>query len=213
MLFPYEKLENLVAIIKGGKSFLTPHDSIILNKEELEALIAVCNKYSDAEERMDFINGEKITPNQKLILLHAYWLWTYPFGFDGERKFNELFASYNNIVRDHVTYKECLSSMGGYPQLMHKEMMWILQNVFSLIIETPDFDTFKAEYITAWSSNTTNVSTKNLLLHILDRENFESIAKQDDKDKINAANSGSLFFIFQSPLLIIYNHIHLNMHT
>ena len=185
MSFPYDKFESFVSSIQDRKSFLIPNVPVILDEDKLKELINICNKKDTAKERIDFIKGNEITPNQKLLLLHAYWLWTYPFGFDGERKFNELFANSNyDIIEEHTNYKKCLSSMGGYGQLMHKEIMWILEKVFSLIISTKDFNEFKKRAIDVWSKDTDNVSTRNLLLHVLEPEEYESIAKQDEKNRI-----------------------------
>jgi 5-methylcytosine-specific restriction protein B len=74
--------------------------------------------------------------------------------------------------------------MGGYGQRMHDEILWILKNVFSLIIDTENFKDFKEQAINTWSNNKESVSTRNLLLHVLDSKNYESIAKQDEKNRI-----------------------------
>lgn len=184
MSFPYEKFESFVSSIQNRKSFLIPDVDVKLDEDELKELINICKNNDTAEKRSDII-AKGSTPNQKLLLLHAYWLWTYPFGFDGERKFNELFANSNyDIIEEHTTYKECLSSMGGYGQLMHKEIIWILDKVFSLITSTNNFEDFKKEAIETWSKETDNVSTRNLLLHVLEPERYESIAKQEEKNRI-----------------------------
>lgn len=184
MSFPYEKFESFVSSIQNRKSFLIPDVNVILDEDEVKELINICKNNDTAEKRRDII-AKGSTPNQKLLLLHAYWLWTYPFGFGGERKFNELFAnSYANINKDHINYKDCLSSMGGYGQRMHDEILWILKNVFSLIIDTENFEDFKEQAINIWSNNKESVSTRNLLLHVLDSNNYESIAKQDEKNRI-----------------------------
>lgn len=186
MSFPYNKFNEFVENIKQGQNFLIPKSPVTLDETELGKLIELCNKNYTAETCKKIISGEvNIDSNLKLLLLHAYWLWTYPFGFGGERKFNELFAnSYANINKDHITYKDCLSSMGGYGQLMHKEIIWILNNVFSLIISTKDFDDFRKKAIENWSKSTENVSTRNLLLHVLDSKKYEPIAKSDEKKRI-----------------------------
>ena len=111
MSFPYKKFESFVSSIQNRKSFLIPDVNVILDEDELKELINICKNNDTAEKRRDII-AKGSTPNQKLLLLHAYWLWTYPFGFDGERKFNELFANSNyDIIEEHTTYKECLSKV------------------------------------------------------------------------------------------------------
>lgn len=189
MSFPYIKFEEFVKNIKKSQSFLTPNTQVTLDKKILGELINLCENNDTAEKRKDIISGKvNIDPNLKLLLLHAYWLWTYPFGFGGERKFNELFAnSYANINRDHITYVDCLSSMGGYGQLMHKEIIWILKNVFFLIISTNDFDYFREQATQDWSKSTENVSTRNLLLHVLNPTEYEPIAKSEEKERIVVA--------------------------
>ena len=186
MQFPYTKFEEFVVKIKNGQSFLIPNTPVTLDEKGLDELIELCKNDYTADTCEKIISGEvNIDSNLKLLLLHAYWLWTYPFGFGGERKFNKLLAnSYANINKDHINYKDCLSSMGGYGQRMHDEILWILNNVFSLIINTENFEVFKEQAINIWSNNTESISTRNLLLHVLDSDNYESIAKQDEKNRI-----------------------------
>lgn len=217
MPFPYTKFKEFVENIKKGQSFLIPNTPVTLYETELVKLIELCNNDYTAETCEKIISGEvNIDPNLKLLLLHAYWLWTYPFGFGGERKFNELFAnSYANIYEDHITYKACLSSMGGYGQRMHKEIIWILENVFSLIISTNDFDEFSKTAIEKWSESTEPFSTRNLLLHVLDSDNYESIAKQDEKERIvdtfkSLIPAASSEKSVDSKLSIIRNNLEMN---
>lgn len=186
MPFPYTKFKEFVENIKKGQSFLIPNTPVTLDETVLGKLIDLCGKNYTADTCKKIISGEvNIDSNLKLLLLHAYWLWTYPFGFGGGRKFNELFAnSYANINEDHITCEDCLSSMGNYGQRMHIEIIWILKNVFSLIISTNDFDEFREKAIKNWSESTEPISTRNLLLHVLVPDKYESIAKQDEKNRI-----------------------------
>lgn len=182
--FPYSYIENFIECLIKNKSFLT-NEGISL--DDLDKSISSI-KNIKADKLEGTISG--LDYNSKLILLHAYWLWYFPFGFKtGKEKLKELFGEQLcvKIGTEYVENENELAGMGGFGQLMHAEVQWILKNVFSQIKNAKDYSDFKEKFINNWKNKEDSVSSKNLLLHILDQKKYEPIAKTEHKKKI--ANS------------------------
>lgn len=188
--FPYDHLTSFVTKLQHGESFLTSQK---IDKKKLQNLIEVV-KNQKVEDLKKLISNKEMTANMSVILLHAYWLWYYPFGFkslDGQDNifnllkkslddFNDKFEFNDEFVKNNNE----LAGMGTFASCQHDEVNWILENIFSIIFETSNFEEFKEQFIKRWTDVDKKNSTKNLLLHVLKPCKYEPIAKQDEKTKI-----------------------------
>ena len=184
--FPYEHFEGFVNSLKEGKAFLLDA-KIDINDDNLSKLKnEFCGK--KVEEREKFIKESDL--DIRIILLHAYWLWYYPFGFKSfdlknnqQKNFLEKLAFNLTLKEEFFENKIELAGMGTYSSLQHDEVDWILENVFRPISKSTDFESFKDSFINTHTSSA-KISTRNLLLHILAKDKYEPIAKQEEKERI-----------------------------
>lgn len=209
--FPYKYFDSFIeAFFIEKKSFLTD-DSIdirsfslwdnLINKitfkkdcsEGQNSLTEEVNstKKLEADELPKVIEG--MGPEEQLVLLHAYWLWYYPFGSKTSvKQLNQLFGN-ELCAKINTSYLENeieLASMATYASLQHNEVRWLLTYFFKKYWNTPtDIKSLKNAICEDFSQKDDAVSSRNLILHILKPEEYEPIAKNDDKGKIADAFS------------------------
>ena len=209
--FPYNVFEKFIkAFFIEKKSFLTD-DSIdirsfsswdnLINKitfkkdcsEGQNSLTEEVNstKKLEADELPKVIEG--MGPEEQLVLLHAYWLWYYPFGSKtGTEQLNRLFGNElcAQITKLYIENEIELASMATYASLQHNEVRWLLTYFFKKYWNThTDIESLKNAICEDFSQKDDAVSSRNLILHILKPEEYEPIAKNDDKGKIADAFS------------------------
>ena len=207
MDFPYKLFKEYVKALINKKTFLLEENKDIdLSdlKSELELFenaIKNANNDSDEDEETEESKKsraekiKKLDENKRLILLHAYWLFYYPFGAESMgNTINNYFKFEDNPIAIDKKYLnvEKLASSGAFTSRLHQEVIWILGNVIKPIADggINSYDDFKLFFINNWKNKqAVNYCSKNLILHILDNNDYEPIAKNDDKTSIVKAFS------------------------
>ena len=192
--FPYGEFNDFVEnfLVKRNQYVTEKYSNFSVDVNEITEVKDFIENYNNGnftkEETKNVL--EKCNDNQKIILVHAIWLWAYPYG----NRYNKKIAlktdcydlsSMSLVKKLWDSRQESISSIGAAGSVRMKILPKILE-LFVNIFSSPNITTknIKKEIKDRIKKAKDPCSTYNAILHCLDPQNVEPIVSSDDKTAI-----------------------------
>lgn len=188
--FNYKLFDEFIeTFIVNNKDTLTDSE-LIFTEDNLSEVINALNGKESGDGGSNYQNIiTRLKIEEKILLLHAYWLWYYPFNIDFKQKqkfFNDIkLKSKFMFSKDY--HLASPGTLGSRTNGKNGEILWLLINVFQKFMfnnSITDSKTFKKQYVEIFKNKKDGIGIRNMLLHLCDRKNYEPIAYNNHKEWI-----------------------------
>ncbi len=199
--FPYDKFNSfLEKFLTNKEQYVTKCDNVDLTKVDITALASlfenhnskvgdIKGKSKEANEKRYALKDKfkleisKLDDSQKVVLLHAIWLWALPYSYDATKALNadqydlSGISLANNLWEKHVGISS-IGSSGSVRMLIIPKILRLIDSVWKSnnIVK----DQIKEEI----GKEPNPCTTFNAILHFLDPEKVEAIVSYSDKRAI-----------------------------